>query len=91
MLGIAGRGRIGTTVGRRASTASSWPRVARRSASIPTPRRSSASTVDAGGAEPVEVWCGAFNLAVGDLVPLATVGTVMPDGMEIGRRKIRGE
>jgi phenylalanyl-tRNA synthetase beta chain len=48
-------------------------------------------TVDAGGADPVEVWCGAFNMAVGDLVPLATVGTTMPSGMEIGRRKILGE
>ena len=48
-------------------------------------------TVDAGGDEPVEVWCGAFNMAVGDLVPLATVGTTMPSGMEIGRRKILGE
>jgi phenylalanyl-tRNA synthetase beta chain len=48
-------------------------------------------TVDAGGPEPVEVWCGAFNMAVGDLVPLATVGTVMPNGMEIGRRKILGQ
>jgi phenylalanyl-tRNA synthetase beta chain len=48
-------------------------------------------TVEAGGAEPVEVWCGAFNMAVGDLVPLATVGTTMPNGMEIGRRKILGE
>ena len=47
--------------------------------------------VDAGGAEPVEVWCGAFNMAVGDLVPLATIGTVMPNGMEISRRKILGE
>jgi len=48
-------------------------------------------TVDAGGGEPVEVWCGAFNMAVGDLVPLATAGTTMPNGMEIGRRKILGE
>jgi phenylalanyl-tRNA synthetase beta chain len=48
-------------------------------------------TVDAGGPDPVEVWCGAFNMAVGDLVPLATVGTTMPNGMEIGRRKILGE
>ena len=30
-------------------------------------------------------------MAAGDLVPLATIGTVMPDGMEIGRRKVRGE
>ena len=47
--------------------------------------------VDAGTAEPIQVWCGAFNMAVGDFVPLATVGTTMPDGMEIGRRKILGE
>src|SRR5581483_9656549 len=47
--------------------------------------------VDAGSPDPVEVWCGAFNMEVGDLVPLATVGTVMPNGMEIRRRKILGE
>ncbi|MGH9119234.1 MAG: phenylalanine--tRNA ligase subunit beta [Acidimicrobiales bacterium] len=39
----------------------------------------------------VEVWCGAFNMEVGDRVPLATVGAVMPDGMPIGRRRILGE
>jgi phenylalanyl-tRNA synthetase beta chain len=46
--------------------------------------------VDAGDGEPLEVGCGAFNMAAGDLVPLATIGTVMPDGMEIGRRKMAG-
>jgi phenylalanyl-tRNA synthetase beta chain len=46
--------------------------------------------VDAGTGD-VEVWCGASNMAVGDLVPLATIGTVMPSGMEIGRRKMLGE
>ncbi len=46
--------------------------------------------VDAGDGEPLEVGCGAFNMSAGDLVPLATVGTVMPDGMEIGRRKMAG-
>ena len=30
-------------------------------------------------------------MQVGDLVPLATVGTTMPNGMQIGRRKILGE
>ncbi len=30
-------------------------------------------------------------MAAGDLVPLATLGTTMPNGMEIGRRKMRGE
>ena len=36
--------------------------------------------VDAGDGQPLEVGCGAFNMAPGDLVPLATVGTVMPSG-----------
>jgi len=46
--------------------------------------------VDAGDGEPLEIGCGAFNMAPGDLVPLATIGTVMPNGMEIGRRKMAG-
>jgi len=45
--------------------------------------------VDA-GADPVEVACGATNFAVGDLVPLAPVGAVLPGGFTIGRRKMRG-
>lgn len=47
--------------------------------------------VDAGDGEALQICCGAFNMAVGDLVPLATIGTTMPDGMEISRRKMRGE
>jgi phenylalanyl-tRNA synthetase beta chain len=47
--------------------------------------------VDTGDGEPLQICCGAFNMAVGDLVPLATIGTVMPDGLEIARRKLRGE
>ncbi len=47
--------------------------------------------VDTGGGEPLQIVCGAFNMAPGDLVPLATPGTVMPSGMEIARRKVRGE
>jgi len=46
--------------------------------------------VDAGDGEGLEIGCGAFNMAPGDLVPLATIGTVMPNGMEIGRRKMAG-
>ena len=46
--------------------------------------------VDAGDGQPLEVGCGAFNMQVGDLVPLATIGTTMPSGMEIGRRKMAG-
>jgi len=47
--------------------------------------------VDVGDGEALQICCGAFNMSVGDLVPLATLGTVMPDGMEIARRKMRGE
>ena len=36
---------------------------------------------------PVQVCCGAFNMSEGDLIPFATIGTVMPDGMEIAQRK----
>ncbi len=47
--------------------------------------------VDTGDGEALQIACGAFNMAAGDLVPLATLGTTMPNGMEIGRRKMRGE
>ncbi len=47
--------------------------------------------VDTGDGQALQICCGAFNMAVGDLVPLATLGTVMPGGMEIARRKLRGE
>ncbi|HVM53508.1 MAG TPA: phenylalanine--tRNA ligase subunit beta [Acidimicrobiales bacterium] len=46
--------------------------------------------VDAGGDDLVQVVCGAWNFEVGDLVPLATVGTVLPGEFAIGRRKMKG-
>ncbi|MEO5974843.1 MAG: phenylalanine--tRNA ligase subunit beta [Ilumatobacteraceae bacterium] len=46
--------------------------------------------VDAGDGTERHVWCGAFNMSVGDLVPLATIGTVMPDGRVISSRGILG-
>ena len=47
--------------------------------------------VDLGDGEALQICCGATNMAAGDLVPLATIGTVMPNGMEIARRKMRGQ
>ena len=47
--------------------------------------------VDLGDGVALQICCGATNLTVGDVVPLATLGTTMPDGMEIARRKMRGE
>lgn len=47
--------------------------------------------VDTGDGEARQICCGAFNMAAGDLVPLATLGSTMPDGRPIERRKMRGE
>jgi len=42
------------------------------------------------GRDSVEVVCGAWNFEVGSRVPFAPVGTVLPDGMAISRRTMRG-
>lgn len=36
------------------------------------------------------VWCGAFNMQPDDIIPLATPGTVMPDGRAIEPKPILG-
>ena len=58
-------------------------------AAIPGADRIRRVVVDA-GAGPVEVVCGAWNFAVGDVVPLAPVGSVLPGGFEIARRTMKG-
>src|SRR3954467_10531836 len=47
--------------------------------------------VDLGDGEALQICFGAFNMSVGDLGPLARLGTCMPNGMAIERRKLRGE
>lgn len=47
--------------------------------------------VDVGDGEELQICCGAFNMEPGDVVPLATIGTTMPDGRDIQRSKMRGE
>lgn len=44
--------------------------------------------VDAGDGAERHVWCGAFNMAPGDVIPLATPGTQMPDGRRIEPKPI---
>jgi phenylalanyl-tRNA synthetase beta chain len=46
--------------------------------------------VNAGDGAERHVWCGAFNMQAGDIVPLATLGTTMPDGRTIEKRGILG-
>ena len=42
--------------------------------------------VDSGAGPERHVWCGAFNMQPGDVVPLALPGTTMPDGRMIEPR-----
>jgi len=46
--------------------------------------------VDAGGSELLDVVCGAPNVTQGRLYPFAPVGTVLPGGLKLEKRKIRG-
>ena len=48
------------------------------------------TTVDDGGAEPVQVVCGAPNVAAGQKVLFARVGAVLPGDFKIKKSKIRG-
>lgn len=47
--------------------------------------------VDAGAGALLDVVCGAPNVEAAKLYPFAPVGTTMPNGLKIERRKIRGQ
>ncbi|WP_018123818.1 phenylalanine--tRNA ligase subunit beta [Desulfovibrio oxyclinae] len=49
----------------------------------------SVCTVDLGD-ETVDIVCGAPNVGKGQLVPVAKVGTTLPDGLKIKKAKLRG-
>ena len=55
----------------------------------PNAEKLSVTRVDAGGPL-LQVVCGAKNYQVGDLVPLATVGTTLPNGTTIQQASLRG-
>ncbi len=56
----------------------------------PNADRLSVCRVDVGDDEPVEIVCGAPNVAAGQKVPVARVGARLPDGTKIRRSRIRG-
>ncbi|WP_438431702.1 phenylalanine--tRNA ligase subunit beta [Gorillibacterium sp. sgz500922] len=47
-------------------------------------------TVDVGGEAPLQIVCGAKNVAAGQKVPVAMIGAKLPDGLTIKRAKLRG-
>ena len=47
-------------------------------------------TVDVGGEEPLHIVCGAPNVKVGVLVPVALDGAKLPGGIKIKKGKLRG-
>ena len=61
----------------------------------PNADRLKITTVDLGTGEPVQIICGAPNVAAGQKVPVATIGTTLYDekgeGFKIKKGKIRGE
>ena len=57
---------------------------------IPTPTSCGSRRVDVGAAEPLQIVCGAQNFEAGDKVPVATVGTTLPNGVTIKKAKLRG-
>jgi phenylalanyl-tRNA synthetase beta chain len=56
----------------------------------PNADRLSLCRVDLGSGEPIEVVCGAPNVAAGQKVAVALPGTRLPGGTELRRAKIRG-
>jgi len=67
--------------------------VARVLATRPHPNADKVQVVDVdpGDGDDLQIVCGAFNFAAGDLVPLAPIGARLPGGMQIGRRNVRGQ
>ncbi|MDP3311890.1 phenylalanine--tRNA ligase subunit beta [Lutibacter sp.] len=61
----------------------------------PNADRLKVTTVDIGNGEPIQIVCGAPNVAEGQTVPVATIDTMLynekGEGFEIKKGKIRGE
>jgi len=56
----------------------------------PSADKLSVCTVDVGEKEPLTIVCGAKNVAKGQYVPIATIGTTLSSGLEIKQAKLRG-
>ncbi|CAM3752707.1 phenylalanine--tRNA ligase subunit beta [Mesobacillus zeae] len=57
----------------------------------PNAEKLNKTLVDIGEEEPVQIVCGAANVAKGQKVAVATVGAVLPGNFKIKKAKLRGE
>ncbi len=57
----------------------------------PEADRLSVTRVDTGAGEPLAIVCGAPNVAKGQKVAVATIGTTLPGGITIKKSKLRGQ
>ncbi len=57
----------------------------------PDADRLSLTKINVGGGEPLGIVCGAKNIAAGQKIPVAVVGALIPNGLEIKAAKIRGQ
>ena len=57
----------------------------------PNADRLQLAEVEVGGKQPLHIVCGAPNIAPDQLVPVALVGALLPNGLEIKKAEVRGE
>src|SRR3954468_17867286 len=57
----------------------------------PNADRLQLTRVDVGETEPLQIVCGAWNFGAGAKVAVAMPGAVLPNGLQLERRKLRGE
>src|SRR3954471_6403814 len=57
----------------------------------PNADRLQLTQVDVGEPEPRQIVCGAWNFGAGATVGVALPGAVLPNGLQLDRRKVRGE